>query len=116
MPFVIAEACIDEKNMLCVDECPVDCIYEGGRMLYIQPDECIDCGACEPACPVDAIYWEDDLPESLAHFTQVNAEFFSDQVTGWNSPRSAGKTGPTQHDHPIVAAHPSVATDANTNE
>src|SRR4051794_3942201 len=51
MTFVIAEPCIDVKDRACVDECPVDCIYEGGRMLYIQPDECIDCAACEPVCP-----------------------------------------------------------------
>ncbi|MGH2696562.1 MAG: indolepyruvate ferredoxin oxidoreductase subunit alpha, partial [Actinomycetota bacterium] len=52
MTYVIAETCIDVKDRACVDECPVDCIYEGGRMLYIQPDECVDCAACEPVCPV----------------------------------------------------------------
>ena len=49
MTYTICEPCIDVKDRACVDECPVDCIYEGGRMLYIQPDECVDCGACEPA-------------------------------------------------------------------
>ena len=53
--------CVDLKDRACVDECPVDCIYEGERMLYIHPDECVDCGACEPVCPVEAIYYEDDV-------------------------------------------------------
>ena len=57
MPYVITEACIGTKDKSCVDVCPVDCIYEGPEMLYIHPDECIDCGACEPECPGDG-----DLP------------------------------------------------------
>ena len=64
MTYVIALPCVDVKDRACVDECPVDCIYEGNRMLYIQPDECVDCGACEPVCPVEAIYYEDDTPTS----------------------------------------------------
>ena len=51
MTYVITEGCIDLLDKTCIDECPVDCIYEGGRMVYIQPDECVDCGACEPVCP-----------------------------------------------------------------
>ena len=58
MTYVIAEPCVDVKDKACIDECPVDCIYEGDRMLYIHPDECVDCGACEPVCPVEAIYYE----------------------------------------------------------
>jgi NAD-dependent dihydropyrimidine dehydrogenase PreA subunit len=58
--YVIAQPCVDVKDRGCIEECPVDCIYEGTRMLYIQPDECVDCGACEPVCPVEAIYYEDD--------------------------------------------------------
>ena len=65
MTYVIGKPCIDVLDRACVDECPVDCIYEGGRALYIHPDECVDCGACEPVCPVEAIYYEDDLPEEL---------------------------------------------------
>ena len=61
--YVIALPCVDVKDRACIDECPVDCIYEGERSLYIHPDECVDCGACEPVCPVEAIYYEDDLPE-----------------------------------------------------
>ena len=65
MTYVIAEPCIDVKDRACVDECPVDCIYEGPRMLYIQPDECIDCGACEPVCPVTAIFYRGRHPRRV---------------------------------------------------
>lgn len=61
MTYIITQPCV-VKDLACVEECPVDCIYEGNRMLYIQPDECVDCGACEPVCPVEAIYYEDDVP------------------------------------------------------
>ena len=61
MTYVIVEACIGVKDRACVDVCPVDCIYEGEDQLYIHPDECIDCGACEPECPVTAIFPEDRL-------------------------------------------------------
>ena len=69
MTYYITQPCIDVMDQSCVDVCPVDCIHfeEGDdRMLYIDPDECIDCGACEPACPVNAIYAEDDLPDAGA--------------------------------------------------
>ena len=65
MPYVITEACKDTKDRACVDVCPVDCIYEGPEQLYIHPDECIDCGACEPECPVTAIFPEEDVPANL---------------------------------------------------
>ena len=77
MTYVITQACVDVLDKACIDECPVDCIYEGDRMLYIHPDECVDCGACEPVCPVEAIYYEDDLPEEWAGFTAINANFFA---------------------------------------
>jgi NAD-dependent dihydropyrimidine dehydrogenase PreA subunit len=102
MTFVIALPCVDLKDKACVDKCPVDCIYEGDRMLYIQPDECVDCGACEPVCPVEAIYYEDDLPADYGDYTVVNAEFF----TTIGSPGSAGRIGPTPSDHALVAALP----------
>ena len=76
MTYVIAEPCVDVKDKSCIEECPVDCIYEGNRMLYIQPDECVDCGACEPVCPVEAIYYEDDVPSQWKQFGAVNGEFF----------------------------------------
>ncbi|MHA6761617.1 ferredoxin [Streptacidiphilus sp. PAMC 29251] len=102
MTFVIALPCVDVKDRACLDECPLDCIYEGERMLYIQPDECIDCGACEPVCPVEAIFFEDDTPQEWQHFTTVNAEFFADL----GAPGGRVKPGPLGPDHPIVAALP----------
>ncbi len=64
MTYVIAQPCVDVQDKACVDECPVDCIYEGPRKMYIQPDECVDCGACAPVCPVEAIFFEDAVPRS----------------------------------------------------
>ena len=98
MTYVIAEPCIDVLDRACVEECPVDCIYEGARALYIHPDECVDCGACEPVCPVEAIFYEDDVPNQWAAFTDDNARFFTDPLPGATSrspppaarPRSAG--------------------------
>jgi ferredoxin len=102
--YVIAEPCIDVKDKACVEECPVDCIYEGERMLYIQPDECIDCAACEPACPVEAIFYEDDVPDEWKEFTSINREFFGDDVSGLGSPGGASTVDPFGGDHPKVAA------------
>ncbi|GGP14878.1 ferredoxin family protein [Nonomuraea glycinis] len=111
MTYVIAEPCIDVLDRACVEECPVDCIYEGARALYIHPDECVDCGACEPVCPVEAIYYEDDLRESWAKFTADNARFFSEPLPGatapLNSPGGAAKLGRLGVDTPLVAAYPS---------
>jgi len=70
--YVIAEPCIDVKDKTCIDVCPVDCIYENARMLVIDPGECIDCGACEPECPVEAIFPEDALPEKWEPFVTIN--------------------------------------------
>ena len=87
MPFVIAEPCIDVQDQACVSVCPVDCIhprkdepaFETAEMLYIHPDECIDCGACEPACPVKAIYAEFDLPNKWATYVDIDALWYRDQ-------------------------------------
>ncbi len=95
MAFVIAEPCIGTKDTACVDACPVDCIhpakgrdYHGGPenggtknfdevpQLYINPVECIDCGACVPVCPVTAIFVLEDLPTKWANYTQINADYF----------------------------------------
>jgi NAD-dependent dihydropyrimidine dehydrogenase PreA subunit len=72
MTFIIAEPCIDVKDRSCIDVCPVDCIHEYQRMLVIDPEECIDCGACEPECPVEAIYAEDVLPDRWQPFVAIN--------------------------------------------
>ena len=100
MTYVIAQPCVDLKDKACVEECPVDCIYEGDRMLYIHPDECVDCGACEPVCPVEAIFYEDDVPTQWKDYTAANAEFFDDL----GSPGGAGKHGLIAKDAAVVAA------------
>jgi len=76
MPYVIAEPCIGVKDKACVAVCPVDCIHEGEDQLFIDPNECIDCGLCEPECPVDAIFMEDELPAQWKDFVSKNADFF----------------------------------------
>ena len=82
MTYIIAEPCVDLKDQSCIDVCPVDCIYgvdEGNdRQLYINPDECIDCAACEPVCPVNAIFAEEDVPTKWEGWIKVNYEYFED--------------------------------------
>jgi ferredoxin len=88
MTYVIAEPCVNEKDTACAEVCPVDCIhplkdeeeFEKETMLYIDPDECIDCGACAPECPVDAIFDENELPEQWAQYTQMNADWFTNRA------------------------------------
>lgn len=72
MTYVVTDNCIKCKYTDCVEVCPVDCFHEGPNFLAIDPEECIDCTLCEPECPVDAIYSEDDLPEDLRHFLELN--------------------------------------------
>ncbi len=103
MAYVITEPCIDVKDRACVDECPVDCIYEGARMLYIQPAECVDCDACVPACPVTAIFSEEEVPGEWKPFATINAEYFTDAVSGLGSPGGAAQVGASTADHPTVA-------------
>ena len=74
MTFVVTENCIKCKHTECVEVCPVYCFYEGPNFLVIHPDECIDCALCEPECPVEAIFAEEDLPEGQQEFLQLNAE------------------------------------------
>lgn len=81
MAFVITQPCIDTTDQSCVEVCPVDCIhFESGadRMLYINPAECIDCGACQPACPVSAIFPDAEVPAAMQAFTAINAQWYSD--------------------------------------
>jgi NAD-dependent dihydropyrimidine dehydrogenase PreA subunit len=98
MTYVIALPCVDLKDKACIEECPVDCIYEGDRMLYIHPDECVDCGACEPVCPTEAIFYEDDVPADLSIFKDINRDFFATL----GSPGGASKLGPTSNDPQYV--------------
>lgn len=98
MAYVIAEPCAGTCDTACVDVCPMDCIHGplpadeirraagadrtgrlAGLQLYIDPDECIDCGGCEPVCPVKAIFDEDSLPAEWEHYRALNAQFFADR-------------------------------------
>ena len=74
MTFVVTENCIKCKYTDCVEVCPVDCFHEGPNFLVIDPEECIDCTLCEPECPAEAIFPEDDLPDGQEHFIQLNAD------------------------------------------
>ena len=73
MTYVVTESCIKCKYTDCVEVCPVDCFYEGPEFLVIHPDECIDCGLCEPECPIEAIYADDELPANQIEFVEINA-------------------------------------------
>ena len=84
MTYTIMEQCIDVKDQSCVEACPVDCIHPASadpdfdqhKMLYIDPDVCIECGACEPVCPVSAIRQDSDVPDDMKHYTQINADYY----------------------------------------
>jgi NAD-dependent dihydropyrimidine dehydrogenase PreA subunit len=97
MPYTITEPCVGVCDTACVEVCPVDCIHptkdefaskgyeEGkldGKQLFIDPEECIDCGACEPVCPVQAIFAEDEVPEKWKSFISVNYEYYGHKYKG----------------------------------
>lgn len=107
MPYVIAQPCIDVMDKSCIEECPVDCIYEGERKLYINARECIDCGACEPVCPVEAISQDRRVPDDQTEFVQDNVRFFTEVLPGRDVPLGAPggshSTGPIGVDTPFVA-------------
>jgi NAD-dependent dihydropyrimidine dehydrogenase PreA subunit len=86
MAYVITSICVGVKDKGCLPVCPCDVIYEGEKQLYIQPDTCIDCGACEPACPVGAIFWEGEVPEKYKTSIQENADFFRLGLPGSTEP------------------------------
>ena len=98
MPYIIAEPCVGTCDTACVDVCPVDCIHgpidkDGagaevptldtvdGLQLYIDPEECIDCGACDPECPVEAIYEEEEVPDEWNKYIKLNYDFFGREMT-----------------------------------
>jgi len=93
MAYIVTESCIKCKYTDCVDVCPVDCFREGPNMLVIDPDECIDCTLCVPECPVEAIFAEDDVPESQRPFIALNKEL----AQGWK-PIIERKPGPPDAD------------------
>ena len=110
MTYVIGSACVDVMDQSCVQECPADCIYEGARSLYINPDECVDCGACRIACRVDAISYETDLEDAELPHLADNADFFRSTLAGRDaplgSPGGAAAIGRIGVDTPLVAAMP----------
>lgn len=95
MTFVVGEDCIKCKHTDCVEVCPVDCFYEGPNFLVIHPDECIDCALCEPECPVDAIFSEDELPADQEEFLQLNTELAEiwPNITERKEPSQTQRTG-----------------------
>lgn len=97
MAYIICEPCVGVCDTACVDVCPVDCIHPTkdewdeagydpdnleGKMLYIDPEECIDCGACEPECPVEAIFEESEVPEEWEKYIKPNYEYYGREYTG----------------------------------
>ncbi|MCW2698102.1 MAG: 4Fe-4S ferredoxin, iron-sulfur binding protein [Modestobacter sp.] len=108
--YVIMEGCVDILDQTCVQNCPVDCIYEGDRASYINPAECIDCGACEPVCPVDAIAYVDQVPSNQQQHIDDNRVFFQTVLAGRSQPLSApggaGGVGRVGVDTPLIAALP----------
>lgn len=109
MTYVITETCINEQDQSCVEVCPVDCIqFEEGvdLMLYIDPTECIDCGACVPVCPVDAIYTDDEVPDDQAKFTEINALWYDDRTA------ARAKVGDAPAAAPAAAAGDSAPAEA----
>jgi len=93
--LVIISACVDVKDGICTTSCPVDCIYEGERMYYIHPTECIECGMCESICPVDAIRYDDEVPTEELPFVDLNAAAFRNadgevvEPGGWSEKQPA---------------------------
>ncbi|WP_159920684.1 ferredoxin [Rhodococcus sp. WAY2] len=114
MPYVINSKCIDTRDQSCVEECPVDCIYVGDRKLYINPNECIDCGACEPACPVDAITVDKQVPSNDQTFIDDSRRFFAELLPGREepigNPGGALQFGDVGVDTPLVADYRSATS------
>ncbi|HEX3300623.1 MAG TPA: ferredoxin [Actinomycetota bacterium] len=102
MAYVIAEPCVDVHDRGCVDECPVDCIYDGVRKSYIRPDACVDCGACEPVCPVTAIFHEDELPPEWDAYRRIEQEFFELSEVQAGLTDRACDAGQLALDHPEI--------------
>jgi NAD-dependent dihydropyrimidine dehydrogenase PreA subunit len=102
MALFIKSQCIDIKDAICTQVCPVDCIYEGERMFYIHPTECIECGMCESICPVDAIRYDDEAEGADIDFIKINIEVFQDDNGDITEPGGWKETSPPIKDHPAV--------------
>ena len=109
MAYAIGAACIDIKDKTCMDVCPVECIYEGDRKLYINPVECIDCGVCVPTCPVEAIRPTDEFEDGDLEFARDNATFFSvvlpEHTTPLGNPGGVSRTGTIGVDTTLVSGY-----------
>jgi NAD-dependent dihydropyrimidine dehydrogenase PreA subunit len=103
MALVIKSECIDVKDGVCTTCCPVDCIYEGERMFYIHPTECIECGMCESICPVDAIRYDDELGDE-AEFASINRDVFLDPLGNLLEPGGWRKGDAPIRDDPRVGS------------
>jgi NAD-dependent dihydropyrimidine dehydrogenase PreA subunit len=114
MPYFIADPCIDVMDKSCIEECPVDCIYEGDRKLYINPAECIDCGACEPVCPETAIFTDIKAPPEVEKFAADNEQFFAEPLPGRDqpvgNPGGSAKVGTVGTDTPLIQAWAASST------
>jgi NAD-dependent dihydropyrimidine dehydrogenase PreA subunit len=113
MAYFVAADCLDVLDKSCIEECPVDCLYEGGRKMYINPRECIDCGACEPVCPVTAISSDLRIGVDRIPWRDDNAAFFDltlpDRDEPLGSPGGAAGVGKLDADAPLAAATPATA-------
>jgi NAD-dependent dihydropyrimidine dehydrogenase PreA subunit len=113
MAYFVAADCLDVLDRSCIEECPVDCIYEGGRKMYINPHECIDCGACEPVCPVSAISSDLRIAPEKVPWRDDNAVFFDLPLPGRDeplvSPGGAAGIGPLDVDAPLATVTPATA-------
>jgi NAD-dependent dihydropyrimidine dehydrogenase PreA subunit len=113
MPYFIAGDCLDVLDKSCTEECPVDCIYEGERKMYINPRECIDCGACEPVCPVSAITSDLRISDADVPWRDDNAAFFAEVLPGRDtplgSPGGAATIGRVGADAPLAVRTPATA-------
>ena len=116
MALIIKGECIDVKDGACTTACPVDCIYEGERMFYIHPVECIECGICESLCPVDAIRYEDEVEIAEQHFVLVNREVFHDANGQLLSPGGWRKGQPVIRDHAVVRDFPAGSSKETPDE
>lgn len=104
MTYVVTQACVDTQDKSCVEVCPVDCIYEGARMVYIHAEQCIDCGACQEVCPVSAIAFDMELTAEDEPFLGYNERFFDDI----ESPKGGSRLGKIDRDVDFVAQLPRV--------
>lgn len=115
MTLVIISPCIDIKDGICTTSCPVDCIYEGERMFYIHPTECIECGMCESICPVDAIRYDDEVPANETAFVKLNEDAFRGSDGAILSPGGWKKEHPALPDPADVRDFKVTDTESETS-